>query len=151
LNKTFFNLDFFSDPFYQKITTAASEMSDLVFSHIDMDPHVFDLVFGDEIHSTVHNIPHTLASMVVYDGLNSGRVVGYVFGVVAWEKYMSDKNDLLYHWLSVSCDVVEELITNDFYFYHEGLAITLGSEWIDVSVAKFLRTKLLVYTQWSQF
>jgi hypothetical protein len=97
LNKMFFILDFFTDLFYQRITTAASEVSNLVFSHIDMDPRVFDLVFGNEIHSTVHNRPHTLAAVALYDGLNGGRVVGYAFGVVAWERYMSGKNDLFNH------------------------------------------------------
>jgi hypothetical protein len=88
LNKTFYSVDFFTDPFYREKTTAAMEVFDVVFSRIDLDPRIFDLIFGDEIHSTVHEHPHTLAAAAVRDGLDSGKVVGYLFGVIAWDKYV---------------------------------------------------------------
>lgn len=91
MNQTFHNIDLLTDPVYKKIIKAADLVSDVVFSHIDLDPHIFDFVFGNEIHGANHTHPHTLASFAVREGLTDGKVVGYVFGIVAWDKYVEGK------------------------------------------------------------
>jgi hypothetical protein len=90
-NATFHNIDFLSDPTYEELTKAANEVSNVVFSYIALDPHVFDFVFGTELHDEVHIHPHTLAAIPVYSDVTIGtedEIVGYIFGVLAWDKYM---------------------------------------------------------------
>jgi hypothetical protein len=90
-NAKFQNLDFLSDPTYKRITEAANRASNVVFSHIDLDPHVFDFVFGTELHDEIHVHPHTLAAIPVYSDVRIGAedgIIGYIFGVLAWDKYM---------------------------------------------------------------
>jgi hypothetical protein len=87
-NQTYQNIDYLTDPTFKTISKAARDVSNVVFSHIDIDPRAFDLVFGDEIHSIDHTHPHTLTALPVYDNVGGENVVGYVFGVVAWDKYM---------------------------------------------------------------
>lgn len=87
-NQTFNNMNFASDPTYRTIIEAASQVKNLVFSQVDLDPHVFDFVFGTEIHNSSHTHPHTLAALAVFDGLSGGNLVGYLFGVIGWDKYM---------------------------------------------------------------
>jgi hypothetical protein len=96
-NQTFNNINFLSDPTYETIIEAASQVKNVVFSQIDLDPHVFDFVYGSEIHSSIHTHPHTLAALAVFDGLSGGNVVGYLFGVIGWDKYMK----------GVSCEGVD--------------------------------------------
>jgi hypothetical protein len=91
-NQTYQNIDYFTDPTFKTVSAAAREVSNVVFSYIDVDPRAFDLVFGDEIHDINHTHPHTLTAMPVFDDVGVGNVVGYVFGVVAWDKYMTGKH-----------------------------------------------------------
>jgi hypothetical protein len=63
----------------------------LFFSHIDLDPHKLDFIFGNEVHGENHTHPHTLASFAVRDGLDGGKVLVYVFGIIAWDKYIEGK------------------------------------------------------------
>lgn len=99
INETFNNIDFFSDFLYQEIVMAASQVKDLVFSVIDVDPHVFDFVFGLEVHpSLVHTHPHTLTAIPVFDDIiPTDTIVGYVFGVLAWDKYMTGTFPICLH------------------------------------------------------
>jgi hypothetical protein len=91
-NQTFNNINFLVDPIYKNITEAAKQVKNVVFSRIDLDPHVFDFVFGSEIHSNKHTHPHTLAAIPVYDDIiPTEKVVGFAFGVIAWDKYMTGK------------------------------------------------------------
>jgi hypothetical protein len=92
MNETFNNIDFYTDPTYKTLTTAAKLVSDVVFSPIDLDPKIFDFVFGSEVHrSTTRTHPHTLAAAPVWSGLSGGQVIGYVFGVMDWANYMTGK------------------------------------------------------------
>lgn len=91
-NETFHNIDFFTDPTYKTITSAAKQVSDVIFSQIDLDPKIFDFVFGSEVHrAATSSHPHTLAAVPVFSGLESGRVTGYIFGVMDWANYMTGK------------------------------------------------------------
>jgi hypothetical protein len=92
VNETFNNIELLSDHVYRDVVPAARAVKNVVFSKIDLDPHVFDFVFGSEIHSNTHTHPHTLTAIPVYDDIvPTDNVVGFAFGVIAWDKYMTGK------------------------------------------------------------
>lgn len=94
-NQTYHNIDYFTNPTYKSLAAAADQVANVVFSQIDADPSAFDFVFGSEIHSLVHTHPHTLTALPVFNDIGLRDVVGYIFGVVAWDKYMTGKSQSL--------------------------------------------------------
>jgi hypothetical protein len=100
----FANVDLFSDPNYKSVSLAAVKLNDSVFSRFDEYYSKYsDQTIGEAHHQSLHDTfhtdsrvsrmvhPHSIAAQPVYDSMSRNtKVIGYLFGVIAWDTFLVD-------------------------------------------------------------